>query len=277
MGNSSSASSGQLYAENEEPNVLNVDEEEISSSQKYQRMKTAMKKKLSIIQGKDFSGLGAYKQLEAKLPLTTMDIREFEGRIKKLVYGKDTISIRQLQFTFARDVEDFESLTNTDSEFYQIITSPVFQSEETEGELSIQYLLLFGLLYCQGTNDDKAKVFYDVLQDGLQDTISAKDKDIQDCFGRMIEIATAWIHKWSQELGEADVKDKDVVPSLNKTDDNAEKWSAAIETIQEKFLDDVFDVHSKMDRKDFIKQVATKQAWLFKPDQIRKQIIIELV
>ena len=63
--------------------------------------------------------------------------------------------------------------------FYKIITSPVFISDASEGkELSIQYLLLFGLLYCQGTNDDKSKVLYDVLQDGLQDTISAKDKDI---------------------------------------------------------------------------------------------------
>ena len=40
----------------------------------------------------------------------------------------------------------------------------------------------------------------------------------------MIEIATAWVHKWSQELGDVDVKDKDVVPSLAKTDDNVDKW-----------------------------------------------------
>ena len=98
MGNSQTVQTGPNYAENDGPNTLNLDafEEEVSPSQKYARMKTAMKKKLSILKTKDLAGLGAYKQLEAKLPLTTMDIREFEGRIKKLVYGKDTISIRQL-------------------------------------------------------------------------------------------------------------------------------------------------------------------------------------
>ena len=57
-------------------------------------MKNALKKKISLIRTKDLSGLGAYKQLEARLPLTTMDIREYEGRLKKMVYGKDTVSLK---------------------------------------------------------------------------------------------------------------------------------------------------------------------------------------
>jgi len=57
-------------------------------------MKSALKKKLSIIKAKDVSGLGAYARLEAKLPVSTLDIREYEGRIKKLVYNKDTVSLK---------------------------------------------------------------------------------------------------------------------------------------------------------------------------------------
>ena len=37
-----------------------------------------------------------YQAFEASIPLKLIDYREFEGRIKKLVYGRDTISIRQL-------------------------------------------------------------------------------------------------------------------------------------------------------------------------------------
>ena len=37
-----------------------------------------------------------YQAFEASLPLQLIEYREFEGRIKKLVYGRDTISIRQL-------------------------------------------------------------------------------------------------------------------------------------------------------------------------------------
>ncbi len=52
-----------------------------------------------------------------------MDIREFEGRLKKLVYGKETISIRQLQYAFSRDYEDFDDLLDTESFLYKAVTS----------------------------------------------------------------------------------------------------------------------------------------------------------
>ena len=47
----------------------------------------------------------------------------------------------------------------------------------------------------------------------------------------MIEIATSWIHKWSQELGDANVRDKDVIAALDKNEDNSEAWNDAIDVI----------------------------------------------
>ena len=138
--------------------------------------------------------------METLLPLTILTIREFEGRLKKLVYEKDTISVRQLQFSFTRDYEDFEDLLDTESWLYKLLTGPEFKKNESDEEMSIQFLLLLGILYCQGSNEDKARVFYDILQDGLQDTISANDKDIKSCFGRLIEMGSSNIHRWSQEL-----------------------------------------------------------------------------
>ena len=35
-----------------------------------------------------------YQAFEAGIPLQLIEYREFEGRIKKLVYGRDTVSIR---------------------------------------------------------------------------------------------------------------------------------------------------------------------------------------
>jgi len=63
-------------------------------------------------------------------------------------------------------------------------------------------LLLAGILFCQGSTDEKSRVFYDILQDGLQENISANDKDLKDCFGRLLEMATANVHRWSQEFGD---------------------------------------------------------------------------
>ena len=70
-----------------------------------------------------------------------IDIREFEGRLKKLIYNKDTISIRQLQFSFTRDLEDFDDLNNPSSVLYKIFTSNVFKNKPEDEEMSIQFLL----------------------------------------------------------------------------------------------------------------------------------------
>ena len=37
-----------------------------------------------------------YQAFEAGIPLQLIDYREFEGRVKKLVYGRNNITIRQL-------------------------------------------------------------------------------------------------------------------------------------------------------------------------------------
>ena len=150
-----------------------------------------------IVNPDELAKLGAYERFEAQMPLQVMDIREFEGRLKKLVFNKETISMRQMQFSFTRDYEDFEDLNNPESPLFKIVNSPVFKQNENDEEICIQYLLLLGLLYCKGSFEEKSKTFYDVLQDGMQEQISAKDKDLEDCFGRLIEIATIWIHRWS--------------------------------------------------------------------------------
>ncbi len=117
--------------------------------------------------------------------------------------------------------------------------------------MSIQYLLLLGLLYCQGSAIDKAKVLYDVLQDGLQDSIAANDKDLKDCFGRLVEMGTANIHRWATHLLPNNPSGAN--DDFEKNDDNKRKWKEAIVNIQEKFLDEVFDVNSKIPREDFLK------------------------
>jgi len=85
----------------------------------------------ATLKNKDVSALSAYEALEARLPLQILEIREFEGRLKKLVYGKATISLKQMQFCFTRDYEDFDDLNNPDSLTYKIFTSPEFKDDES--------------------------------------------------------------------------------------------------------------------------------------------------
>ena len=51
-----------------------------------------------------------------------------------------------------------------DNSFTKIITSDYFKKDDG---ISIQSLMLFGIVYCQGTNKEKVEAFYDLLQDGL--------------------------------------------------------------------------------------------------------------
>ncbi|CDW79357.1 UNKNOWN [Stylonychia lemnae] len=217
----------------------------------------------------------AYERLEARIPLQILDIREFEGRLKKLIYGKETISVRQMQYVLSKDYEDFDDLFDEQSTLYKIMTSGTFKNDETETEMNVQYLMLFGLLYCQGSNDEKAQVLYDIFQDGLQELISANDKDIKDCFWRLLDMASHVIHKWSQDFGDEEVKQSGIEKLFAKNEDDLDQWKQVVETIQEQFLDTVFDIHSKIKREEFILTVSKKCQYLFKPQEIRKKIIQE--
>jgi hypothetical protein len=41
-----------------------------------------------------------------------MDIMEFEGRIKKLVYCSEEVTLRQLQMAFMKDLEEYDDLAD---------------------------------------------------------------------------------------------------------------------------------------------------------------------
>ena len=57
------------------------------------------------------------------------------------------------------------------------LQSEYFEDKKNKGEINVNSLLLWGLVNCGGDYHMKARVFYDILQDSLQDTISANDKD----------------------------------------------------------------------------------------------------
>lgn len=50
----------------------------------------------------------------------------------------------------------------------------------------------------------------------------------------------------------------------------------AIETLNEKFLDGVFDAASKLPRKEYMESVASKQNWIFNSKKLREKVDKEL-
>jgi hypothetical protein len=113
---------------------------------------------------------------------------------------------------------------------------------------------------CAGDARLKARVFYDVLQDSLQENISANDKDFKGTFIKLIELATKLVYHFEHESS-----------NLEKISD--EKITEDFcDTLVEDFLDAIFGQLSKLPRKDYMEEVASKQNWIFSSKQIRDKV-----
>jgi hypothetical protein len=126
------------------------------------------------------------------------------------------------------------------------LASDHFEDEKNAGEINIQTLILWGLILCAGDPKLKARVFYDVLQDSLQETISANDKDFKESFGKLINLATKIAYQFESEYSGLDKTSSDRV-----TDD-------LIDEVAESFLDEVFGANAKLPRREYMDTVALK-------------------
>lgn len=115
-------------------------------------------------------------------------------------------------------------------------------------------------MLCPGDSQLKARVLYDVLQDSLQETISANDKDFKETFNKLIEFATKMTYRFEAESdGSIAMSDVKITEDL-------------LETLSEGFLDEIFGANAKLPRKEYMNLVATKQNWIFSAKQIRDKV-----
>ena len=114
----------------------------------------------------DLSGLDRFSRFECSMPFYRTRIDIFEGRVKRFVNGKNSVTLQQLRYAFKED-RKWADIQNEDSLLNQILQSEFFEDEKTQGEINIHSLILWGLMLCPGDNQLKARVLYDVLQDSL--------------------------------------------------------------------------------------------------------------
>ena len=85
--------------------------------------------------------------------------------------------------------------------------------------VDINRLLLFGLLYCKGSHDEKCERLWDILQQPGMDQISWEDKELTVAGTWFLEMATFWVHTFSLEQkpeGASTSKVKDVFGDMSK-------------------------------------------------------------
>ena len=104
--------------------------------------------------------------------------------------------------------------------------------------------MIFGLIYCDGTLAEKAKSFYDVLQDGMQEMISAHDKDLPQSLSILLSLPTSSLHHWLEDSTEHWLLQAPRDPIFS----SPLPWTEAFDNIKESMLDEVFDACSKLPR-----------------------------
>ena len=142
----------------------------------------------------------------------------------------------------------------------QILLSDYFQDEKAANEINIHTLILLGLILCPGDNKLKARVFYDVLQDSLQETISANDKDFQGTFKKLIDLAAKLPYDYQHEVNGGERLEN---PKVNED---------LIDTMKEAFLDAIFDNSAKLTRNEYMDLVISKANWIFTSKGIREKV-----
>ena len=142
-----------------------------------------------------------------------LDIHEFETRVKRYadLSAMGNITQQQLMLGF-RDLKTFNQLQDNTTVLHKLIYSPfvsklnpndesqpvggkynyfsVGAERPSQSEISVNSLLLMGILRCRGSYKDKAEVFQRVVQPEGQRRIMITDKDIRLALYFMTSLAT---------------------------------------------------------------------------------------
>lgn len=142
--------------------------------------------------------------------------------------------------------QSWSGLNDQGSELSQFLNT-VCLDDNDGSKLSISKLRNLGLLWCEGDPSEKVPEFFENLQDPFSKQISANDKDFKPNFEKLLLFATKMIVEQESIF----MKQPKIV-----TDNQLEEIREKFDEISEEFIDTVFDVEAKLDRKDWEHDVA---------------------
>ena len=130
--------------------------------------------------------------------------------------------------------------------------------------MSKEALLVWGLPLCKGTAEDKATIFYDLLQNKGQERISADDKDFEPSFFLLIDLHTKVVNTYEAVMSKK-------TPELNRA--FLAKIEQAKPGLAEEFVDFIFDVNSNLERSVYEKRVQeSKTKYVFNAHKLRNHV-----
>ena len=194
-----------------------------------------------------------FVRFEKQYPFYRMHVEAFRQKIYS--YGKDNISIEELANRFDDEMWNDQFKPGTD--VYKLLKS----LPGTEGEiLDINTLLILGILWCQGDNEDKARGLFELLNPPgqRQDKIAAGDKEWDLVFDRIVYISTYFTYNSAKEMYGPNVMDhyKKITNKDEMYDEEYTKRAIAAfrcceEDDPQGFIMLVFGYESSMTREEF--------------------------
>jgi hypothetical protein len=76
----------------------------------------------------DISGFDRYSRFEHSFPFYRTRVETFEGRVKRFVYNKPSVTLQQLKYAF-KDDPKWKDMQSDDSLLTQILKSDFFEDE----------------------------------------------------------------------------------------------------------------------------------------------------
>jgi hypothetical protein len=213
------------------------------------------------------------EKIELGLPFCRSLIKTFVDHVRdaeKAAGGQGFVTVATLSEQFTSPA--WNALLEQDSKLVRVLQSDAFKDpkkNQTLTQIDMDYLILFGIIHCQGNPTDKAEQWFDVLQEGgreAHEMITSNDKDFEPVFMKMCEFVTkdiftdfARIHGLERKYGRSDLD------AINKN---------SIDILREDgYLDDVFGANSRLEYDAWIANTATNALYMFNGKELRNKVL----
>ncbi|CDW77354.1 UNKNOWN [Stylonychia lemnae] len=212
----------------------------------------------------DHSQISMISQFESTLPLTKIDVDEFERRLKMLATS-NSLNKEQIIESF-RDSTALREIVSKDSIVQQLLLDELMMDKRKQNYLIAQLLLLANL-YCPSNPSLKAQKFFELCQENLDSQISQNDKELRLLFGKMLEITyTFMIGLYMANKSSSDPD----IPEEWYNDES--KLEDAYDSMFEEFQNAVFKSKTRNTREEFLDELSqNNRSWL-QPHYLRQRI-----
>ena len=172
--------------------------------------------------------------------------------------------------------EAWAPLADPQSTLSKVLLSEHFKNEskgQAPDQIDSDYLRMFALLHCAGKPEEKARVFFCILQDGgfeKHDSISASDKDLIPVMNKMFHFVTSDIFTLAHVTG--------AVPEIyTQAETNSLTKDSNIEIIREDiWLEEIYGANSSLTSEAWVNKVKSKASkWIFNPKEIRNKLFAQ--